>query len=62
MEGIKNKYFFYWFRVELFCWCIEDVSFLSWVIGFGGYVKVKKLDELIDSVYEIGLGIVEVYD
>lgn len=38
------------------------MSFLSWVIGFGGYVKVKKLDELIDSVYEIGLGIVEVYD
>ena len=27
-----------------------------------GHVKVKKPDELIDSVYEIGLGIVEVYD
>ena len=62
LEGTKNKHFPYRFRVELPCWCIEDVSFLSWVIGFGGHVKVKKPDELIDSVYEIGLGIVEVYD
>ncbi|NET45369.1 AAA family ATPase [Okeania sp. SIO2B3] len=62
LSGTQNRRFPHKFRVELPCWCLKDVNFLSWVIGFGGHVKVVKPDELIDSVYEVGLGIVEVYE
>ncbi|MEB3340984.1 hypothetical protein [Okeania sp.] len=62
LAGTKDKIFPHQFRVELPYWCLKDVSFLSWVIGFGGHVKVIKPDELIDNVYKTGLGIVEVYD
>ncbi|NEP81822.1 MAG: WYL domain-containing protein [Okeania sp. SIO3B3] len=62
LSGTKDRHFPHRFRVELPCWCIKDVNFLSWIIGFGGHVKVVKPDELIDTVYETGLGIVEVYE
>ncbi|NEP78912.1 MAG: WYL domain-containing protein, partial [Okeania sp. SIO3B3] len=62
LSGTKDQHFPHRFRVELPYWCLKDVSFLSWVIGFGSYVKVVKPDELIDIVYETALGIVEAYD
>ncbi|NEP77944.1 MAG: WYL domain-containing protein [Okeania sp. SIO3B3] len=62
LSGTKDQHFPHRFRVELPYWCLKDVSFLSWVIGFGGHVKVVKPDELIDTVYETALGIVEAYD
>ncbi len=62
LPGTKDEHFPHRFRVELPRWCLKDVSFLSWVIPFGGHVKVVKPDELIDIVHKIGLDIVEVYD
>ncbi|NEQ40460.1 MAG: WYL domain-containing protein [Okeania sp. SIO3I5] len=62
LPGTKDKNFPYRFQVELPYWCLKDVSFLSWVIMFGGHVKVVKPKELIDIVHKIGLDIVEVYE
>ena len=62
LKGTKNKNFPYKFQVKLPCWCLKDVSFLSWVIGFGHHVKVKEPKQLKDTVYQTGLSIVEVYD
>ena len=61
LKGTKNKRFPYKFQVKLPYWCLEDVSFLSWVIGFGGHVKVKEPEKLKKTVYETGSSIVEVY-
>ncbi|MCL2925713.1 MAG: WYL domain-containing protein, partial [Trichodesmium sp. MAG_R04] len=61
LKGTKNKHFPYKFQVKLPYWCLEDVSFLSWVIGFGGHVKVKEPEKLKKTVYETGSSIVEVY-
>ena len=62
LSGTKDENFPHRFEVKLPRWSLKDVSFLSWLIPFGGHVKVVKPDELIDIVYETGLGIVEVYD
>ncbi|NEQ78442.1 MULTISPECIES: WYL domain-containing protein [unclassified Okeania] len=62
MTSPTDRRFLHRFRVELPGWCLKDVSFLSWVIGFGGHVKVVKPDGLIDTVYEVGLDIVEIYE
>ena len=62
LKGTKNRNFPYKFQVKLPCWCLKDVSFLSWVIGFGHHVKVKEPKQLKDTVYQTGLSIVEVYE
>ena len=61
LKGTKNKRFPYKFQVNLPCWCLKDVSFLSWVIGFGGHVKVKEPEKLKKTVYNTASSIVEVY-
>jgi predicted kinase len=49
------------FRVVLPNWCLNDVDFLRWIVGFGGNVKVVQPQELVDKVKKIGEAIVKVY-
>lgn len=62
LPGTKDEHFPHQFQVKLPRWSLKDVSFLSWVIPFGGHIKVVKPKEFIYIVRKIGLEIVEVYE
>ncbi len=62
LPSTKDEHFPHRFEVKLPRWSLKDVSFLSWVLPFGGHIKVVKPKELIDIIHQIGLDIVEVYE
>ncbi|BAZ33844.1 hypothetical protein NIES4074_63580 (plasmid) [Cylindrospermum sp. NIES-4074] len=49
------------FRVVLPKWCLGDVEFIRWIVGFGGGLRVLQPEELVVKVRGIGEEIVEVY-
>ncbi|AFZ26264.1 putative kinase [Cylindrospermum stagnale PCC 7417] len=49
------------FRVVLPKWCLGDVEFIRWIVGFGGGLKVLQPQELLVKVRGMGEDIVKVY-
>ncbi|MCG6133963.1 MAG: WYL domain-containing protein [Nostoc sp. LLA-1] len=61
LAGTGDKHFPHRFQVTLPQWCLNDVDFLRWIIGFDGNVKVIKPQALIEKIKAKGEAIVNLY-
>lgn len=61
LKGTGDKRFPHRFQATFPKWCLKDVDLWRWIVGFGGKVLVKKPDELVVKVRELGEVLRELY-
>ncbi|MBL1198835.1 MAG: WYL domain-containing protein [Nostoc sp. GBBB01] len=62
LNGTGDDIFPHRFQAIFPKWTLDDFDLLRWIVGFGGDVKVKQPQELVQKIEKIGRGIVANYD